>query len=115
MEKSRWRLYCASRSMASLRVKVPLKRAVGDLLVGSDGCDSGADGVQVGERIALGADEELHVGQHHGGVRKVDGGDDGTIDAVVARIADNADDLTPGGALRRGDLVAILRCETGNA
>ena len=23
MEKSRWRLYCASRSMASLRVKVP--------------------------------------------------------------------------------------------
>ena len=27
--------------------------AVGDRLVGSDGCDSGADGVQVGERIAL--------------------------------------------------------------
>jgi hypothetical protein len=25
MEKSRWRLYCASRSMASLSVKVPLK------------------------------------------------------------------------------------------
>ena len=89
--------------------------AVGDLLVGSDGCDSGAHGVQVGERIALGADEELHVGRYHGGVRKVDGGDDGAIDAVVARIADNADDLTPGGALRRDDLEAILRCETGNA
>jgi hypothetical protein len=29
--------------------------AVGDLLIGSDGCDGGTDGVQVGERIALGA------------------------------------------------------------
>ena len=86
---------------------MPLKGAVGDLLVGSDGCDSGLDGVQVGERIALGADEELHVGHHHGGIREVDGGDDRAIDAIVARIADNADDLTPGGALRRGDLIAI--------
>jgi hypothetical protein len=70
--------------------------AVGDLLVGSDGSDRGADGVQVGERIALGADEELHVLPYQGGVRKVDGGDDGETDAVVARIADDADDLTPG-------------------
>jgi hypothetical protein len=31
------------------------------LLVGSDGCNRGADGVQVGERIALGADEEVQV------------------------------------------------------
>src|SRR3984957_14983799 len=38
--------------------------AFGDLLVGSDGCDRGADGVQAGERIALGADEELHVLPH---------------------------------------------------
>jgi hypothetical protein len=43
--------------------------AVGDLLVGSEGRDSGTDGVQVDERIALGADEELQIGQHHGGVR----------------------------------------------
>jgi hypothetical protein len=88
--------------------------AVGDLLVGSDGCDSSADGVQVGERIALGADEELHVGQHHGGVRKVDGADDGAVEAIVARVADDADDLTPSGALRRGGREAIL-CENGNA
>ena len=94
---------------------MPLKAAVGDLLVGSDGCDSGAHGVQVGERIALGADEELHVGRYHDGVRKVDGGEDRTIDAVVARIADNADDLTPGGALWGDGRPAILMCETGNA
>ena len=93
---------------------MPLKAAVRDLLVGSDGCDRGADGVQVGERIALGADEELHVGQHHGGVRNVDGGDDGAIEAIVARIADDADDLTPGGALRGGHLVAIPRRKTRN-
>ena len=81
---------------------------VGDLLVGSDGRDCGADGVQVGERITLSADEELHVLPHHGGVRKVDGGDDGAIDSVVARIADDADDLTPGGALRRTGREVIL-------
>src|ERR1700755_3100174 len=34
--------------------------AVGDLLVGSDGCDDGANGLQVGERRALGTDEALH-------------------------------------------------------
>src|ERR1700728_3649326 len=89
--------------------------AARDLLVGSDGCDGGADGVQAGERIALGADEELNVVRHHGGVRNVDGGDDGAIDSVVARIADDADDLTPGGALRRGGRVATLTCESGNA
>ncbi len=50
---------------------------VRELLVRSDRSDSDADRVQVGERIALGADEELHVGLHHGGVRNVDGGDDG--------------------------------------
>ena len=111
MEKSRWRLYCASCSMASVRVKAPLR----DLLVGRDGCNRGADGVQVGERIALGADEEVHVLPHQGGVRKVDGGDDGAIDAVVARIADDADDLTPGGALRRTGREAILKGESGNA
>ena len=49
--------------------------------------------------ITLSADEELHVLPHHGGVGKVDGGDDGAIDSVVARIADDADDLTPGGAV----------------
>ena len=92
-----------------------VKRAVGDLLVGSDGCDSGLNGAQVGARIALGADEELHVRHHHGGKRKVDGGDDRAIDAIVARIADNADDLTPGNALRRGDLIAIPGREIGNA
>ena len=98
MEKSRWRLYSASRSMASLRVKVPLPPL--PLL---DICWSGAtdaiaraDGVQAGERIALGADEELRVSLNQGGVRHVDGGGDGLIDAVVARIADDADDLTPG-------------------
>src|SRR6202167_6098034 len=87
---------------------------VGDLLVGGDGCDRGADGVQVGERIALGADEELHVFPHQGGVRKVDGGDDGETDAVVARIADDADDLTPGGALRRTGRELILKGESWN-
>ena len=87
----------------------------GDLLVGSDGCDSRAYGLQVGKRIALGADEKLRVGLDHGGVRDVDGGDDRAIEAVVARIADHADDVTPGGALRRCDLVAILRFEPGNA
>src|SRR5580658_8825991 len=92
-----------------------VEAAGGDLLVGGDGCDSGADGVEVGERIALRADEELHVGPHQGGVRKVDGGDDGAIDAVVARIADDADDLTPGGALRRTGREAILKGENGNA
>ena len=89
--------------------------AVGDLLVGSNGCNRGADGVQVCERIALGADEELHVFPHQGGVRKVDGGDDRAIDAVIARIADDADDLTPCGALRRSDREAILQGETSNA
>ena len=89
--------------------------AVGDLLVGGDGCDTGAEGVQVGERIALGADEELNVVRYHGGVRNVDGRDDGAIDAVVARIAGYADDPTPGGALGRANRVAIPRCETGNA
>jgi hypothetical protein len=54
-----------------------VEAAGGDLLVGSDGCDSGADGVEVGERVALGADEELHERLHHGGVRKVDAGDEG--------------------------------------
>src|SRR5882757_2696903 len=82
--------------------------AVGYLLVGSDGGNSGAQGVEVGERIALGADEELHVGRYQDSVRKVDGGHDRTIDAVVARIADNADDLTPGGALCRDGREAIL-------
>ena len=48
--------------------------AAGDLLVGSDGCDRSAHGVQIGERIALCADEELHVGRYHDGVGKVDGG-----------------------------------------
>src|SRR5450432_2379617 len=92
------------------------KGAVGALLVGSDGCDSDTDGLQVGERIALGSDEERRVGLHDGGVRNVDGGDDRVIEAIVARIADHADDLTPGGALRRGDAVAIiLGCETGEA
>src|SRR5256885_8536491 len=43
--------------------------------------DRGADGVQVDERITLSADEEVHVLPHHGGVRKVDGGDDGAIDS----------------------------------
>src|SRR3984957_3496862 len=89
--------------------------AARDLLVGSDGCDGGADGVQAGERIALGADEELHVVRHHGGVRNVDSGDDRAIDSVVARIADDADDLTPGGACGRGGRVAALTCESGNA
>jgi hypothetical protein len=92
-----------------------VEAAGGDLLVGSDGCDGAANGMQVGEWIALGADEELQVGQHHGGVRKVDGGHDGAIYAVVASIADNSDDLMPGGALSGGDLKAILTCETGNA
>src|SRR5947207_14212158 len=68
-----------------------IETAGGDLLVGSDGCDGGADGVQIGERIALSADEELRVRQHHGGVRKVDCGDDGTIEAIVSRIVDDAD------------------------
>src|SRR5256885_15850169 len=77
--------------------------------------DRGADGVQVDERITLSADEEVHVLPHHGGVRKVDGGDDGAIDSVVARIADDADDLTPGGALRRTGREVILKVETGNA
>ena len=36
--------------------------AVRDLLVGSKGRDSGTNGVQVGERIAQRADEELHGG-----------------------------------------------------
>jgi hypothetical protein len=45
--------------------------AVGDLLVESDGCNNGADGVQAGERITLGADEELRPGRHHSGVRNV--------------------------------------------
>src|SRR5215469_5466814 len=89
--------------------------SIGNLLVGGDGCYCGADGAQRGERIALSADKELHEGGHHGGVRKVDGGDDGAINAVVARIADDADDLTPSGALRRGNLVTIPACETGNA
>jgi len=89
--------------------------AVGDLLVGSDGCDRGADGLQVGERIALGADEELNVLPHQGGVGKVDGGDDGETDAVVARIADDADDLAPGGALRRTGRELILKGESWNA
>ena len=114
-EKSRWLLYCASRSMASFRVRVPLKPPVGYLLVGSDGCDSDADRLKVRERIALGADEELRVGQQQAGIWKVDRGNHGMIEAVVARIADYADDLTPGGALRGGDLVAIPSCKTGNA
>src|ERR1700723_225946 len=51
--------------------------AVGDLLVGSDGCNSGADGVQARERIALSADEELRVSRNQSGVRNVDGGGHG--------------------------------------
>src|ERR1700722_13862873 len=89
--------------------------AVRDLLVGSDGCNRGADGVQAGERIALRADEELRPGLHRGSVRNVDGGDNGLVDAVVARIAYDADDLTPRGALRRDGLVDFMSCETGNA
>jgi hypothetical protein len=94
---------------------VERRDAVRYLLVRCDGCDRGADGVQAGERVGLGADEDLHEGLHQGGVGKVDGGDDGTINAVVAGIADDTDDLTPGGALRRSDLIAIPRCEIGNA
>ena len=71
--------------------------------------------MQVGERIALGVDEELHVLPHQGGVRKVDGGDDGETDAVVARIADDADDLMLGGALRRTGRELILKGESWNA
>ena len=89
--------------------------AVGDLLVGSDGCNSGADGVQARERIALSADEELRVSRNQSGVRNVDGGDDGLIDAVVARIADDADDLTPGRALDRDRLVAHMTRQSRNA
>src|SRR5579863_5173842 len=84
-------------------------------MVGSGRCDSGADGLDVTGRIALGANQELRVGEHHGGVWNVNGGGDRAINAVVARIADDADDLTRGGALRRGDLIVILRRETGNA
>ena len=94
---------------------VEVRDAARDLLVRRDRCNRGADGVQAGERIALRADEELRPGPHQGGVRKVDGGDDGAIDAVVARIADDADDLTPGGALRRTGREAILKGESGNA
>src|ERR1700683_4683421 len=97
MEKRSWRWYLRSG------------------LIGSDRCDRGADGVQVRERIALGADEELRALPHQGGVRKVDGGDDGATDAVVARIADDANDLTPGGALRRTGRELILKGESWNA
>jgi hypothetical protein len=51
--------------------------------------------MQAGERVALGANEELKVVRHYGGIRNVDGGDDGALDSVVARIADDADDLAP--------------------
>ena len=44
-----------------------------------------------------------------------DGGDDGAINAIITRIADDADDLTPGGTLCRDGRVAILTCETRNA
>jgi hypothetical protein len=88
---------------------------VGNLLVGRDRCNRGADGVQAGARISLGADEELHPGSRRSGVRNVDGGDHGLIDAVVARVADDADDLTPGRALRRDRLVAHMSRQSGNA
>lgn len=101
--------------MASLRGKVPLKAPLEICWSEATDAIASPDGVQVGERIALGANEELHVRRHHGGVRKVDGGDDGAIDVVVARSADDADDLTRGGALRRGGLEVILTCEIGNA
>jgi hypothetical protein len=77
---------------------------VGDLLVGRYGGDGGADGMQIGERLALGADEELRVRHQECRVRDVDSGRDRPIDAVVARIADDARDFAPAGGLR-GDRV----------
>src|SRR5450432_3677414 len=105
---------CVARD-GFIECKSAVETAVGERLAGSDGRDSGTDGLQISERIALGADKELRVGPHQSSVWKVDGGGDGVIEAVIARIADHADDLTPGGALRRGDLVLIPSYETGNA
>jgi hypothetical protein len=69
--------------------------AFGDLLIGSNRSDCGANGVQVGKRIALGADEELRVGRHQRGVWDIDRRLDGSAETVVAAIADDADDLAP--------------------
>jgi hypothetical protein len=91
-----------------------VETAVGERLAGSDRCDSSTDGLKVSERIALGADQLLRVGPHHGCVWNVDGGGHGALKAVIARIANHAEDLAPGSALRRGDLVLILRYQIGN-
>ena len=78
--------------------------AVGDLLIGGDRGDCRTDIMQIGERLALGADEELGVRHHERCVRDVDSGCDRPIDAVVTRVADDADNLAPAGGLR-GDRV----------
>ena len=109
MEKSRWRLYCASRSMASVSVKVPLKaETLFEICWRRDRCNRGADEVKAGERIYLGAAEELYPGPRRSSVRNVNGGAHRLIHAVVARIADDADDLAPGRALCRDHLIAHL-------
>jgi hypothetical protein len=95
--------------------KSAVETAVGERLAGSDGSDCGADGLQVSKRIALGADEILRIGPHHRSLWNVDGGSHGALKAVIARIANHADDLTPASALRRGDLVLIPNYQTGNA
>src|SRR6185437_1436346 len=93
--------------------KGAVETAVGERLAGGDGRNGGADGLQVRERISLSADEELRVGPHHGGVGKVDGGDHGATEPVVPSTANNANDRTPAGAFRKGDLEAIRGLRSG--
>src|SRR5258708_39525130 len=93
---------CGARD-GFIQGKGAVENAVGKRLAGGDGCDSGADGLQVSERIALGADEELRPGPHHGGVRNGDSGGHWGLEAVIARIPEHSDDLPPGRPLRSRD------------
>ncbi|HZU32275.1 MAG TPA: DUF2064 domain-containing protein, partial [Candidatus Angelobacter sp.] len=73
-----------------------------------------AYGLQVTERIALCANEKLRVGLHHDGIRNVDSGNDGAINAIVARIAlKNADAVLGPTADGGFYLIGLKDCPVG--
>ena len=74
--------------------------AVGGLLIVRDGGDGEANGVKIGERVTLSAYLELDVGRHERGIGQVDSGLDRLIDAIIACVANHADDLAPIRTLR---------------
>jgi hypothetical protein len=65
------------------------------LLIGIKSGDLLTDAVEQGERLALGANQDLRKGRHHERVRCVDRRRHRLVQPVIQRIAYDANDLQP--------------------